>query len=122
MTDFATPNLPSADFDRTADWYGAMGFAPSYRDRGWMILKRGALALEFFSGKIDPKESWFGACLRVDDLDALFAAFETTGVSRNDRDIPRFGSIRVEASGIRIFYAVDPDGTLLRCIDNAYGA
>ena len=121
MTDVATPNLPSADFDRTIAWYAPLGFAVGYRNPGWLILKRRVLTLEFFSAVIDPKESGFGACLRVGDLDALHAAFAATDISRHDRDIPRFGTIRVEASGIRIFYAVDPDGTLLRCIDNRQG-
>ncbi len=48
MTDHATPNLPSRDFETTARFYAALGFEESYRDEGWMILERGGLTLEFF--------------------------------------------------------------------------
>ncbi len=48
MTDHATPNLPSRDFEATSRFYGALGFAETWRDRGWIILRRGGLTLEFF--------------------------------------------------------------------------
>ena len=44
--DHATPNLPSRDFEATSQFYGKLGFSESWRDRGWMILKRGDAALE----------------------------------------------------------------------------
>ena len=40
MADLAVPNLPSRDFDRTAGFYGGFGFTVSYRDDGWLILRR----------------------------------------------------------------------------------
>ena len=46
MTDRATPNLPSRDFEATARFYAALGFTESWRDAGWMILRRGDLTLE----------------------------------------------------------------------------
>ncbi|MBI1340356.1 hypothetical protein GC169_09155 [bacterium] len=120
MTDHSTPNLPSRSFDATEAFYAALGFRRDYRDNGWMILNRGRLVLEFFAAQIDPRESWFSACLRVDDLDSLHADFVKAGVSEHDRDIPRMGAIRVEPHGIRIFYLIDPDGSLIRCLDNSY--
>ena len=119
MADHATCNLPSNDFDRTEGFYGGMGFTRRYRDEGWMILERGGMKLEFFKAPINPKESWFGACLRVDDLDGFHAVCRTLNLSENQHDIPRLGWPKREASGIRIFYMVDPDGTLLRCVENA---
>ena len=46
MADHVTPNLPSRDFDVTEAFY-MLGFATSWKDRGWMILQRGGLQLEF---------------------------------------------------------------------------
>jgi hypothetical protein len=48
MSDHATPNLPSRDFENTSQFYAALGFSEIWRDKGWMILKRGNLTLEFF--------------------------------------------------------------------------
>ncbi|HEX8642029.1 MAG TPA: hypothetical protein VF704_12865 [Allosphingosinicella sp.] len=61
--DRATPNLPSADFERTARFYGALGFAPGYREAGWMMLERGGVTLEFFRhAELDPD----GTLVRLD--------------------------------------------------------
>ena len=35
MSDTATPNLPSRDFERTSQFYLALGFSESRRDKGW---------------------------------------------------------------------------------------
>ncbi len=120
MTDLATPNLPARDMDVTLAFYQALGFERTYGDPGWMILKRGELVLEFFAmPQLKPKESWFSACWRVDDLDAVYAQCASAGLPDDDRSIPRLSSPRVEDSGIRIFYLIDPNGTLIRCLDNA---
>lgn len=119
MVDRATANLPSRDLDKTAAFYQALGFTAGFKDDGWMILNRGPVELEFFPmPKLDPKESWFSACLRVDDLDALYAAFLAAGLSDNCRDVPRMTAPQVESFGLRLFALVDPDGSLIRCIDN----
>lgn len=123
MSDFSTPNLPSSDFQRSSDFYTALGFEERYRDKGWMILKRGNLILEFFfKAEHDPRTSWFSACFHVDDLDGLHAAFLQAGISQGQTDIPRMGGIVEEAHGVRLFYLIDPDGSLLRCFDNLYTA
>lgn len=104
MADFATPDLPSADFDRTEAFYQPLGFETTYRADDWMILNRGELMTEFFRAPIDPNESWLGTCFRVDDFDDLHAQFLATGLSQNPQNIPRVGAIVTELSGIRIFY------------------
>ncbi len=49
MADHVTPNLPSRDFDVTEAFYAKLGCATSWKvNRGWMILQRGGLQLEFF--------------------------------------------------------------------------
>jgi hypothetical protein len=66
MSDAATPNLPSRDFERTSRFYAALGFSEAWRDDGWMILKRGDVTLEFFPHpELDPLTSWFSCCLRL---------------------------------------------------------
>ncbi|HEX8669586.1 MAG TPA: bleomycin resistance protein [Allosphingosinicella sp.] len=117
--DRATPNLPSRDFDATAAFYGRLGFAPAWRDRGWMILERGGLTLEFFAHpELDPAQSWFSCCLRLDDLPSFYQACLEAGIGEAAKGHPRLHPPRREASGLTIAALVDPDGTLLRLIQN----
>ena len=99
MTDHATPNLPARDFALTAAFYAKLGFEEGYRSNGWMILSRGTITLEFFPyPDLDPYQSSFSCCLRLDDLSAIMR--------------------QVEESGLTIAYLIDPNGTLLRLIQN----
>ncbi|GIK49913.1 MAG: bleomycin resistance protein [Alphaproteobacteria bacterium] len=118
MADRVTANLPSRDLDRTAAFYQALGFAVNFKDDGWMSLSRGPLEIEFFPLEHDPKQSCFSACLRVDDLDALYADFCKAGVRDDCWAMPRLSPPQVLPFGMRMFALVDPDGSLLRCIDN----
>ena len=117
--DHATPNLPARDFAATARFYAALGFAEGWRDDGWMILKRGALTLEFFPfPALDPLTSSFGCCLRLDDLDSFYTTCVAAGVPEQCHGQPRLTPPRRETSGMAIAYLVDPDGTLLRLVQN----
>lgn len=119
MNDRVTANLPSRDLDATSTFYRALGFTVNFKDEGWMILSRGSLKIEFFPmPQLDPKKSWFSACIRVDDLDALYAAFQSAGLKDDCRSIPRLTPPKLESFGLRMFALVDLDGSLLRCIDN----
>jgi catechol 2,3-dioxygenase-like lactoylglutathione lyase family enzyme len=119
MADHATPNLPSRDFEATSRFYGALGFAQTWRDDGWMILRRGGLTLEFFPyPDLDPLQSSFGCCLRLDELERFYDACKATGLREMQTEIPRLVPPRVEASGMRIAYMVDPDGSLIRIVQN----
>lgn len=119
MADRVTANLPARDFEATAAFYEALGFVASYKDGLWMILRRGALELEFFPyPDLDPRMSSFSACVRVDDLDALYADFRKALLPDDGRSIPRMDSPWTEAFGLRFFALVDLDGSLVRCIDN----
>ncbi|HEX7000910.1 MAG TPA: bleomycin resistance protein [Trueperaceae bacterium] len=115
--DRVTANLPSRDFDATEDFYRQLGFDTLFKDDGWMILRRGALELEFFPYPVEPRRSAFSACIRVDDLDALFEAFAVEGLPRDHTSIPRISAPAVQ-HGLRMFALVDPEGSLLRCIQN----
>lgn len=119
MTDHATPNLPSRDFEATSRFYAKIGFEEGWRDEGWMILKRGGLTLEFFPHpELDPLTSNFSCCLRLDDLNAFYAACLATGLPETCWGQPRLHSPKVEDSGLRIGALIDPDGTLVRLIQN----
>lgn len=117
--DHATPNLPARDFEATSQFYARLGFTESWRDRGWMILKRDGLALEFFPYlDLDPLESSFGCCLRLDDLATFYAVCKEAGIEEGRSGQPRLHPPKVEHSGLTIGYLVDPDGTLLRLVQN----
>lgn len=117
MKDRITANLPSRDLERTATFYQALGFEIEFKDRGWMILSRGPLEVEFFPLRQDPRKNCFSACIRVADLDGLHAAFQVAGLSSDCSSIPRLSWPEAQ-HGLRIFALVDPDGNLLRCIEN----
>jgi catechol 2,3-dioxygenase-like lactoylglutathione lyase family enzyme len=119
MADEATPNLPARDFAATAAFYAKLGFEEDYRDAGWMILSRGAATLEFFPyPDLDPFQSAFSCCLRLDDLGALIALIAASGVPDARQGIPRYHPAAPDPSGLTIAYLIDPDGTLLRLIQN----
>ena len=114
----AVPNLLSRDFDRTEAFYGAFGFGRVFRDEGWMILSRGYLQLEFFPfPDLDPLTSSALCCLRVADVDELYAAIERSGVPRRTTGMPRLHPVRRQAWGQRAGYLIDPDGTQLALIE-----
>ena len=119
MVDHATPNLPSRDLDATTRFYAALGFEATYRDPGWLILERGALKLEFFPDpSVDPASTAAGCCLRVDDVDELYAACAAADLPETHVGWPRLHRPRVEDSGLRIGALVDADGNLLRLVQN----
>ena len=119
MPDTATPNLPSRDFATTSAFYDRLGFSEAYRDESWMILTRGEVMLEFFPfPDLEPAESSFGCCLRLDDVDAFYRVCLDTGLPESTKGFPRLHPPRQEKSGLRIGALVDPEGTLLRLIGN----
>ncbi len=119
MADYATPNLPSRDFGTTVTFYSTLGFSTLYRDPGWLILTRGSLALEFFPyADLDPATSSFGSCLRLDDLNAFYSECVAAGIPETPAGFPRLQVPRREPSGLRIGALLDPDGSLLRLIQN----
>jgi catechol 2,3-dioxygenase-like lactoylglutathione lyase family enzyme len=119
MADHATPNLPARDFAATAAFYAKFGFEEDFRSDGWMILSRGEMMLEFFPyPDLDPYQSSFNCCLRLDDLSAMMRQVEASGVPDARIGIPRFHPTAPDPSGLTIAYLIDPDGTLLRLIQN----
>lgn len=119
MSDHATPNLPSRDFGATSSFYAPLGFVEGWRDEGWMILKRGDLTLEFFPDpSVDPLTTAAGCCLRLDDLDNFYAGCKAAGLPETCFGQPRLHAPKTEDWGGRIGALIDPDGNLLRLIQN----
>lgn len=119
MADRITANLPARDFDATEAFYHRLGFCTNFKDDGWMILSRGPLMVEFFPHpEVDPWSSWFSACLRVDDPDALLAEWRGVGLPSDHKSIPRLTGFFKHGQAPRMFALVDENGSLLRVIDN----
>ena len=119
MTDSATPNLPSRDFATTSEFYARLGFTQAYKDDGWMILTRDRVMVEFFPfPDLDPATSSFGCCLRLDDVDSFYVACLAAGLPESDQGFPRLHPPRIEESGLRIGALIDPEGSLLRLVEN----
>ena len=117
--DRITANLPARDFDATEAFYGRMGFARDYRDDHWMILSRGGFELEFFPHPdLAPGDSWFSACVRVDDLEAFHAEWQTLDLPQDQGAIPRITGIMDTPPVPRMFAVIDADGSLLRVLEN----
>ena len=119
MTDVITANLPARNFDETARFYERLGVQIGFQDEDWMILSRGDAELEFFPyPDLDPYQSSFSCCLRLDDLGAMMAQIEASCVPDARIGIPRYHPAAPDPSGLTIAYLIDPDGTLLRLIQN----
>ena len=117
MVDRASPNLPARDFDATAGFYERLGFVTGYRDEGWMILERGPLLIEFFHHPaLDPADSWFSCCLRLDDLDGFYAECRAAGLPETKTGAPRLHPPEKTEWGGRMGALIDLDGTLVRLI------
>jgi catechol 2,3-dioxygenase-like lactoylglutathione lyase family enzyme len=119
VADQATPNLPSRDYDKTIEFYSSLGFEKVWHDDGWLIMNSGGLMLEFFRyPDLDPAVSSFSCCLRLDDVQAFYAACIKAGVPEQTNGWPRIAAPKLEHSGMTIGYLVDLDGTLLRLVQN----
>lgn len=119
MADHATPNLPAIDFEETSQFYQNLGFEQGWRDDGWMIMTRGGLTLEFFPhSDLNPSESWFSCCLRLDDLNSFYEVCKGAEVPEQCWGAPRIQPPAVEESGLTIGALIDPNGTLIRLIQN----
>jgi catechol 2,3-dioxygenase-like lactoylglutathione lyase family enzyme len=117
MADQATPNLPSRNFETTARFYARLGFHEMWRDAGWMILKRGGLMLEFFPfPDLNPAESSFSCCLRLDDVDAFFDVVLAAEIPEKRSGWPRAHRPTREGWGGTVGAVIDPDGTLVRLV------
>jgi len=117
MTDFSTPNLPSRDFDATSNFYQKLGFEETWKDAGWLILKKERLVLEFFMHPgLDPAASWFSCCFRLNDVESFFQLAMRAGIPNATDGWPRLHQPKKESWGGTVGALVDIDGTLIRLI------
>ena len=120
MADHATPNLPSRHYDDTIAFYAKLGFTVRWHDSGWLIMENSGLVLEFFRyPDIDPATSSFGCCLRLDDVHVFYETCRSAGIAEKTTGFPRLRPPKREDSGMTIGYLVDPDGSLLRLVQNS---
>ncbi len=118
MTEVITANLPARDFDKTEAFYTRLGFETRFRNEGWMIMGFGDTQVEFFPHpEVDPKASWFSACLRSQDIEALHARFSKAGLPTDRHATPRLTEIFKLDNAPRMFALVDEDGSLWRVLD-----
>jgi catechol 2,3-dioxygenase-like lactoylglutathione lyase family enzyme len=117
ISDVATPNLPSRDFETTSHFYRSLGFVETWRDEGWMILKRGDLLVEFFAHPdFDANSSAFGSCFRLQDVAAFYKEVLAAGVPEQAHGRPRAVPPKREDWGGLVGAVIDPDGSLLRLV------
>lgn len=122
MPDRAVPNLPSRELAVTAAFYGSFGFAELHRDESWLVLRRGDLQLEFFrKDDLDPRGHDFACCLRVADLEGLYAAVRAAGIPEKRHGLPSVRPIVTQSWGQRMSTLLDPDGNLIRMIAETDG-
>ena len=114
MQDYISANLPAIDFDHTREFYAFLGFNCDYQSEEWMILSKESLVLEFFHHpQLNPKESWFSACLRTHAMHQLFHVWQALDWTL----FPNARIIEIEClEEIKLFCVIDPNGSLIRCI------
>ena len=85
---------------------------------GWVAIPDRFRERPLMSISPDPLTSNFSCCLRLDDLDGFYAACQAAGLPETCWGHPRLHAPKIEDSGLRIGALIDPDGTLVRLIQN----
>ncbi|MEV6633528.1 VOC family protein [Actinoplanes sp. NPDC051470] len=119
------PLLPCRDVDEITAFYAVLGFRATYRQPGYVALRRADLNLHFFVVPEFEPETSYGSCLvLVDDIGALHRAFADGMRSAYGKvlvsGVPRMTRPRVRAAALGGFSIVDPAGNWIRVI--AHGA
>ncbi|MEG2299532.1 MAG: bleomycin resistance protein [Acinetobacter sp.] len=110
-----TANLPAIDLACTASFYQSLGFDLVYQSAEWMIIRLGEMTLEFFHHPhLDPNSSWHSACIRVAEIQPYYEYWSKVNWSL--WETARMTDIQ-DFDEIRQFCIIDPNGSLLRCIE-----
>jgi catechol 2,3-dioxygenase-like lactoylglutathione lyase family enzyme len=121
-TETTIPILPCRSMDETLGFYGALGFAVTYRQKRpntYAVVRRGGIELHFFVLRgLDPASSYGTCYVRAADVDALYDDFRS-GLRRSFgrlplRGVPRIGALKDMSYGVRQFVVVDPGGNHVR--------
>jgi len=103
------PQLPSLDLARTEDFYTRkLGFTLKRRYDGFLILMKDDLELHFWHchEPLIPQNS--SVYCHVDNIDELYGECERQGIVHPN------AHLEDKPWGIKEFYAVDPDGNLIK--------
>lgn len=131
-TEVTIPILPCRSIDETLEFYVALGFGATYRQKRpntYAVVERGGIQLHFFVLRdLDPPSSYSTCYVKVADVDALYEAFRD-GLRRAfgklpSRGVPRIGALKDTSYGVRQFVVVDPGGNYIRIgqpLENADG-
>ncbi|MFE5791828.1 bleomycin resistance protein [Streptomyces sp. NPDC056503] len=122
MAERTIPILPCHALQPVLDFYTALGFEVTFRQRSpnpYASVARGSLELQFFGVKHhDPAASTSTCYVVTDDVDGLYAAFRD-GLKEAygripTRGLPRLGALRDTSYGMRQFLLTDPGGNCVR--------
>jgi catechol 2,3-dioxygenase-like lactoylglutathione lyase family enzyme len=113
----AIPILPARDLHETRAFYERLGFHAAgwwpNEFGGYAILRRGDLSMHFFAfPDISPEQNYAQCYWRVNDVDALYAEFQTASLSSTGTQ--RLEPLEDRPWGMREFFITDPNGNLVR--------
>jgi len=105
----AIPILPSANLDRTAEFYRALGMVEIGRHEGYLLMQAGPVEVHFSSpgSATDSTPAAGEAFIHVPDAGMLWKQLKSRGV-------PGLGPVEDQPYGLREFVAVDLDGNKIR--------
>lgn len=106
------PFLPAQDFDRSREFYTAIGFEEVWTSESLVLFRAGDFS--FFVQKYYVKD-WADNTmldLRVEDADAFFRHLEPLGLAERFSKPVRVNAPAVDDNGIRRGAFVDPAGVL----------
>jgi catechol 2,3-dioxygenase-like lactoylglutathione lyase family enzyme len=105
----AIPILPSANLDRTAEFYRALGMVEVERHEGYLLMQAGPVEVHFSStvSVADGTPTPGAAFIHVSDAGMLWKQLKSRGV-------PGLGPVEDQPYGLREFVVVDPDGSKIR--------
>lgn len=121
-TEITIPILPCKSIDEMLDFYRALGFGVTYRQKRpntYAVVERGGIQLQFFVLRaLDPSSSYGTCYVLTQDVDGLYRAF-TDGLKQSfgklpSRGVPRIGALKDTSYGVRQFIVVDPGGNYVR--------
>ncbi|MET1071475.1 MAG: VOC family protein, partial [Umezawaea sp.] len=122
VADRTIPILPCRSIDEVLDFYQAIGFEVTYRQKSpntYAIVRRGGIELQFFVLKaVDPANSYSTCYVITSDVDDLYRSFRD-GIRAATgrvplRGVPRIGALKDMSYGVRQFVMTDPGGNMIR--------
>ncbi|GAB7106515.1 hypothetical protein JCM4814A_48290 [Streptomyces phaeofaciens JCM 4814] len=122
MSEQTIPILPCGTLQPVLDFYTALGFEVTFRQRSpnpYAVVELGGIQLHFFGVKAyEPAASISTCYVRTDDVDGLYEAFRAglrAAYGRiPTRGLPRIGPLKDMSYGMRQFLMTDPGGNCIR--------